>query len=104
MGTCKWVDMPESAHNGLWLQITVERRDGTPVSRLYEIEPVLARPGRGPGYVVRHYAGATLKEFRIYEYFVDCDRWQCNCPDAAKHQGQCKHVLALRAALARLPF
>jgi hypothetical protein len=47
-------------------------------------------------------AGYRLQKFNGPAYDIDArlDQWTCDCPDATYRERECKHVKALRAALA----
>ena len=44
--------------------------------------------------------GYRLEKPDSKTYEIDAQTWECNCPDATFRERQCKHALALRAALA----
>ena len=89
-GLCRWLSKPNAHHEGGVLQV-----NGT----AYEALPLLD--------------GETLVGYRLLKadgtmYDVETagpHGWTCDCPDATFHPerpGGCKHVNALRAALAAL--
>jgi hypothetical protein len=89
-GTCRWISKPNRRHEGGVLRI-----NGT----AYEVLPL--------------YDGEALVGYRLLKpdgamYDLDTTAphgWGCDCPDATYHPerpGGCKHVKALRAALAAL--
>ena len=89
-GLCRWLTKPNAHHEGGALEI-----NGT----AYEVLPL--------------FDGAALVGYRLLKadgtmYDVGtagAHGWTCDCPDATYHPerpGGCKHVQALRAALAAL--
>lgn len=98
-GTALWQhNCPETGNRVL--RITVTRIDGRRVSQDYEVEPV-----RG-GYNLHRLDNL----YHLITYHIRIDKagvsW-CDCPDADNAPSRCnhcKHVRALRAALAREPF
>jgi hypothetical protein len=92
-GLCRWISKPNPDHSGGVLQI-----NGT----AYELLPLFADDD-----------GKVLVGYRLHKaggglYDVDMSGprgWTCDCPDATFHPerpGGCKHVAAVRAALAQL--
>src|SRR5438270_13273009 len=89
-GVCRWITKQNAHHDGGVLAIN---------STAYEVLPV--------------YDGAALAGYRLLKadgamYDIGTagpHGWTCDCPDATFHPerpGGCKHVQALRAALAAL--
>jgi hypothetical protein len=86
-GVCRWLTRPNAHREGGTLAI-----NGT----AYEVLPL--------------YDGATLAGYRLLKadgtmYDLPADLTCCDCPDHTFHPerpGGCKHVAALRAALAAL--
>ena len=66
----------------------------------------------GTAYEVEDVAGGLAlyridPEGRVIRYTMDRTwpgAWQCSCPDATYRRRECKHCLAVRAALAAEPF
>ena len=82
-GTCRWVlpigiaDTGVLAINGTNYTVTVLR---------------------SPNGVEGYRLGKT--DGTVYDIAATTERWACDCPDATYRQRECKHVAALRAALA----
>ena len=84
-GTCRW--LPDEVNGNRRLEI-----NGVP----YEVEELGDR-----GFRLYRWKGAEIKAIDI-----DAQTWQCDCEDATyrpNRPGGCKHVRALRAALALRP-
>lgn len=106
-GTCRWLeDAPTGERR---LSITVNTCRGL-LTGEYTVEEVVG------GYLLTYFNPSTF-EIRVYRvsnrekrgngsYYVprDVGAWACSCPDYTNRQRPCKHILALRASLARLPF
>lgn len=78
-----------------WLDLPVRVRDfeiGT--LRVNDVEYVVTLPADR--------SGARLTKDRATVYHVDLAKGECDCPDAQYRKRACKHVLAVRAAVATL--
>lgn len=72
------------------------------VRRIGEVDPdvgVLEINGTLYG-IYAHQGGFRLVKGDGTAYDVSGETWQCDCPDAVFRGRQCKHSLALKAALA----
>src|SRR5690349_14876320 len=83
-GSCRWLTKPNAEQAGGILAI-----NGT----AYEVLPL--------------YDGTALVGYRLLKadgrmYDLPADLSRCDCPDATYRERECKHVKALRAALAAL--
>ena len=97
-GVARWMNYVDPVSGNRWLTITVNG-----VSKDYEVEKIQG------GYRLHHLDLDTLE---ITTYTVTIRGaggrvWFCDCPDAKnrpERASACKHVRALRAALAKLPL
>lgn len=90
-GVCRWLGDKPCGRRVIAINGTVyEVEHGWNVLRLYRFD--FSKPGTG-----------------LTVYTVDTSSvlsWRCDCPDAANRDrpGGCKHVKALRAAVAKRPY
>jgi hypothetical protein len=93
-GSCRWV-VPLGETGAGVLEIRRGRQ-----AALYEVV-AFHEEGALVGYRLQKVTGGREA---MYDIDVRTDPWTCDCPDAvyrgAERPGGCKHVLALRAALA----
>lgn len=84
-GVCRW--LPDAPNGNHCLEIN---------GCAYELEDV---PG---GTALCHFD----RNGEVVRYVIDRTQrqWRCSCPDATYRRRECKHVLAIRAALAALPL
>jgi hypothetical protein len=93
-GTCRWV-LPLGETGAGALEIHRGR-----YAALYEVV-AFREQGAVVGYRLQKVTGGREA---LYDVDVRVEPWTCDCPDAvyrgAERPGGCKHVLALKAALA----
>jgi hypothetical protein len=82
-GTCKWVLPIGETGTGV---LAINGTDYTVT--------VLRNQDRVTGYRLQKLDGT------VYDIDAGREQWGCDCPDATYRERQCKHVKALRAALA----
>jgi hypothetical protein len=83
-GTCRWVRPIGPAGTGVLA-----------ISQVCYTITILKNRGRTSGYRLEKLDGA------VYDVDTERESWTCDCPDATYRERECKHVKALRAALAR---
>jgi hypothetical protein len=92
-GTCRWV-LPLGETGAGVLEIRNGRQ-----AALYEVV-AFREHGAIVGYRLQKVTGGREA---LYDIDTRVEPWRCDCPDATFHPerpGGCKHVLALKAALA----
>jgi hypothetical protein len=83
-GFCKWVvPIGPVSHTGV-----------LEINRTVYTVTVLYLDGRTAGYQLEKLGGP------VYDIDATAPEWRCDCPDAIYRERECKHVRAVRAALA----
>lgn len=101
-GNCKWLTYVDPQTGNRWLHVECHTPSGGVTKDDYEVEQFAG------GFRLHRLDPET---FEVVTYTISTTWgngvWSCSCPDAAnrpERRGQCKHVRALRAALAKLPL
>jgi hypothetical protein len=82
-GTCKWVLPIGEVGTGV-----------LSINGVSYTTTVLKDQDRVTGYRLQKFDGM------VYDIDASREQWGCDCPDATYRERECKHVKALRAALA----
>jgi hypothetical protein len=90
-GTARWIAKPSGPT--LWGRLSITNVNNKTTE--YDFEAI--REGEKiVGF------GLVKDDDEIYDIEITRYGWQCNCPDACWSDRECKHVKAIRAALAHL--